>query len=138
MKRFSRRRFLKGSTAASASLALLGSNAALAPFARAVGANSDVRLAVVGVGSSVKIGGKGKADIRDFRKIPGVRIVALCDVDRAHLDPEVEQFKKWNEKVAVYSDLRKLLESKEIDAISITTPNHWHALAAIWGCQAGK
>jgi hypothetical protein len=131
-----RRQFLGQST--SASLAVLGSSVSLAPFARVLGANDDVRLAVVGIGSTVKIGGKGKQDIRDFRKVPGVRIVALCDVERAHLDPEVEQFKKRNEPVEAYTDVRKLLENKNIDAISITTPNHWHSLIALWACQAGK
>ncbi len=117
---------------------MLGGSFAVAPFARVLGANDAIRLAVVGIGSSVKIGGKGKQDIRDFRKIPGVRIVALCDVDRAHLDPQMEQFKKWNEKVEAYTDVRRLLENREIDAVTITTPNHWHALVAVWACQAGK
>lgn len=131
MKNLSRRFFLKGSAAAAGALRF-------SAWSRAAGANDDVRLAVVGIGSKVKIGGKGKQDIRAFRKIPGVRIVALCDVDRAHLDPEVEQFNKRNETVAAYTDVRKLLESKDIDAVTITTPNHWHALIAIWACQAGK
>jgi predicted dehydrogenase len=129
-----RRQFLQGLSSAAA----LGAGMSAAPFSRALGANNDIRLAVVGIGSKVKIGGKGKADIRDFRKIPGVRIVALCDCDRAHLEPEVAEFKKRNETVTAYTDVRRLLESKEIDAISITTPNHWHALLGIWACQAGK
>ncbi|MBI4661903.1 MAG: Gfo/Idh/MocA family oxidoreductase [Verrucomicrobia bacterium] len=138
MKTISRRTFLKSSAAAGVSLSWLDASFTFAPFSRVLGANDDIRLAVVGVGSSVKIGGKGKADIRDFRKVPGVRVVALCDVDRAHLDPEVEQFKKRNETVEPYVDVRKLLENKNIDAVSITTPNHWHALVSIWACQAGK
>jgi hypothetical protein len=110
----------------------------LAPFSRVLGANSDIRLAIVGVGSSIKIGGKGKQEIVAFRQVPGIRVVALCDPEHAHLDPEVQKFKDRNEPCAAYTDIRKLLESKEIDAISITTPNHWHALATIWACQAGK
>ena len=134
MEKISRRRFI-GSTAATAAAAVLGG---VAPFSRALGANNDIRLAVIGIGSTVKIGGKGKMDIQDFRKIPGVRIVALCDVDHANLDPEVEKFKKRHEKVDAYTDIRKLLERKDIDAVSITTPNHWHSLATVWACQAGK
>ncbi len=125
MTQANRRSFLKASAFA-------------APFARALGANDDVRLAIVGVGSSVKIGGKGKQEIRAFQKVPGVRIVALCDVDRAHLDPEVQKFKDRNEPIAAYTDVRRLLESKEIDAVVVTTPNHWHALVTVWACQAGK
>ena len=127
MKGISRRTFIKTAAAAS-----------LFPYAHAMGANNDLRIAIVGVGSTTKGGGRGKADAREFRKIPGVRIVALCDPDHANLDPEVAQFKKWNENVEAYTDIRKLLENKDIDAISITAPNHWHSLAAIWGCQAGK
>lgn len=138
MKTMTRRNFLRNTAITSASWTALASGISLAPFAKVFGANDAVRLAVVGIGSTVKIGGKGKQDIRDFRKIPGVRIVALCDVDRAHLDAEVEQFKKRNESVEAYADVRKLLESKEIDAVSITTPNHWHSLISVWACQAGK
>lgn len=131
MRSLSRRIFVKGA-AAVAGLLRFGVQT------HAAGANEDVRLAVVGIGSKVKIGGKGKQDIQAFRKIAGVRIVALCDVDHANLDPEVEQFAKRNETVAAFTDVRKLLESKEIDAVSITTPNHWHSLIAVWACQAGK
>jgi len=116
----------------------LGTGAALAPFSRVLGANDAIRLAVVGVGSTVKIGGKGKGDARDFAKIPGVRVVAFCDVDRANLDPEVQKWRDRGEKVEAYTDVRKLLENKDIDVVSVTTPNHWHALVTIWACQAGK
>ena len=136
MKPTSRRSFLERSAAASA--AFVGANLCSSPWLRAAGANDDVRLAVVGVGSRVKIGGMGRNEIRNFRQVPGVRIVALCDVDDANLRPEMENFQKRNEKVAAYADVRKLLESKDVDAVVVTTPNHWHALVTIWACQAGK
>jgi predicted dehydrogenase len=123
-----RRNFLKMSATA----------AGIAPFSRVLGANDDIRLAVIGVGSSVKIGGKGKQEIKAFSKIPGVRIVALCDPERAHLDPEVQRLRDSGQKVEGYTDMRRLLESKDVDAVVVTTPNHWHALATIWSCQAGK
>ncbi len=135
-KRTSRRGFLQRSALASA--AWVGASLGHAPWLRAAGANDDVRLAVVGVGSRVKAGGMGRNEVRAFRKIPGVRVVALCDVDSANLGPEVEAFQKRKEKVAAYRDVRKLLESKEVDAVVVTTPNHWHALVTIWACQAGK
>jgi len=138
MERIRRREFITRSALAGSSLAVSQFGAQAAPFSKVRGANDDIRLAVVGIGSKVKIGGKGKQDIRDFRKIPGVRIAALCDVDHANLDPEVRQFEARNEKVDAYTDVRKLLEDKNIDAITVTTPNHWHALIAIWACQAGK
>jgi predicted dehydrogenase len=71
--------------------------------------------------------------------VPGVRVVALCDVDSTLFEgaskPIVE---KQSQKPKTYQDIRKMLEDKEIDAISVATCNHWHALATIWGCQAGK
>ena len=125
----SRRSFLKQSAATSA--ALVGANLCGSPWLRAAGANDDVRLAVVGVGSRVKIGGQGRNEIRSFRQVPGVRIVALCDVDDANLGAEVESFQKRKEQVAAYTDVRKLLDSKDVDAVVVTTPNHWHALVTI-------
>jgi hypothetical protein len=109
-----------------------------AAAARVLGANDAIRLAVVGVGSTIKIGGKGKGDARDFAKIPGVRVTAFCDVDHANLDPEVKKWRDRGEPVEAYTDVRKLLENKDIDAVSVTTPNHWHALVTVWACQAGK
>ena len=102
------------------------------------GANGDIRLGVIGVGSTVKAGGRGKYNARVFRTIPGVRVVAFCDPDHANLDPEVEEFSKDGSKIQAYTDLRKLLDNKDIDAVVVTTPNHWHAVATIWACQAGK
>jgi predicted dehydrogenase len=65
--------------------------------------------------------------------------VALCDVDRKVLGQNAEAFeKKYGRKVDTCVDIRKLLEDKNIDAVSIATPNHWHSLATIWACQAGK
>jgi predicted dehydrogenase len=81
---------------------------------------------------------KGIEHIEIFPKVPGVRIVALCDVDTKFLDIESKKFKDRNEKVARYVDYRKLLEDKNIDAVVIVTPDHWHALMTIWACQAGK
>jgi predicted dehydrogenase len=112
--------------------------ASLAPFARVRGANDAIRVGIVGVGSTVRIGGKGKVDARDFAKIPGVRVAAFCDVDHANLDPEVQKWRDRGEKVEAYTDVRKLLENRDIDVVSVTPPNHWHALVTVWACQAGK
>lgn len=100
----------------------------------AVGANDRVRVAVVG------IHGMGQNHIKAYSALPNVEVAALCDVDE-NLFPEVIEklFRKPGRKVPVtYTDIRQLLEDKSIDAISVVTPNHWHALAAIWGIQAGK
>src|SRR5687768_2147777 len=125
MNRTTRRDFLKTATAAGASLAL-------APHARILGANDDLRVGVVG------FRGQGGVHIRSLNELPGVRVVALCDADKGVLERGVKAFADRKQTVAGYTDVRKLLESKEIDAITTATPDHWHALVTVWGCQAGK
>lgn len=65
-------------------------------------------------------------------------MVALCDVDEKVLNGAAQKFKDRGESIQTYTDVRKLLDNKDIDAISTATPNHWHALISIWACQAGK
>jgi predicted dehydrogenase len=124
MRHITRRDFVKNSLAAGAALAM--------PFSRVRGANNDVRVAVVGIRN------QGSNHINWFRNISGVRVVAICDADKSFLDREEKKFKERNEKVDTYVDYRKLLEDKSIDAIITASPNHWHALVTIWGCQADK
>ena len=96
------------------------------------GANDDVRIAIVGLRK------KGKEHIEAFGKLAGVRIVALCDVDTQFLDFESQRFSRRNEKVTTYVDYRKLLDDKDIDAVIVVAPDHWHALMTVWACQSGK
>jgi len=99
---------------------------------RAAGANGDIRVAVVG------FGGRGGSHISAFGKMPGVRLVAVCDCDQKILDAAVKKSADQGKPVRGYRDYRKLLEDKEVDVISSATPNHWHALNVVWACQAGK
>ena len=122
-----RRSFLKSSIAATAALSL---PARL--YAQAAGANGDIRIGVIG------FNGRGQDHISNYLKQKDARIVALCDVDTAVLDKGVAQLKAKGQEVTPYQDIRKMLESKEVDVVSIATPNHWHSLAAIWAIQAGK
>lgn len=123
----SRRSFLKTSATTMAALAIPHWT-----WAQPLGANSDIRIAVVG------LRGRGSAHINGYLALPGVRVVALCDVDSDVLAQRAQQLEKKNIKVQTYKDIRKLLENKDIDAVSIATPNHWQALATVWACQAGK
>ena len=125
--KLNRRHFLKSTALAGAALSLPARVRAAAE-----GANGDVRIAVVG------FNGRGQAHIKAYSGMKGVRIVALCDVDSKVLDKGVAQLQAKNVTVKPFKDIRKLLDSGEVDAISIATPNHWHSLAAIWGIQAGK
>jgi predicted dehydrogenase len=120
----SRRSFLKSTSLTGAVVGLAG----VAPFGRVLGANGDVRVAVVG------LNGRGESHIQAFSKMEGVRLAALCDVDLRVLERRAEKFAG----IKKYQDVRQLLEDKEIDAISVATPNHWHSLITVWGCQAGK
>ena len=130
MKNLSRKDFIKTTLVGGA--ALLGSGRIRAAVRPGRSPNGDIRVAVVGVN------GKGNSDIRNFPRIPGVKVVALCDVDSTALARRVEQLDKENVKVTTYIDYRRLLEDSSVDAVVISTPNHWHSLMTIWACQAGK
>lgn len=96
--------------------------------------NDTVRVACVG------IRGQGNAHIQNYANMKNVEIAALCDVDEQVLNQRSEELVSRHQrpKATLYKDIRKLLENKEIDAISIATPNHWHTLQTIWSLQAGK
>ena len=123
----SRRSFLK-----TLSLAAAGAALPARAWAQVAGANSDVRLAVAG------LNGRGKDLLREFGALPGVRIVALCDADSAVLAAAAQARRDLGGAVRTFADLRELLAQKDVDAVALATPNHLHALQAVWACQAGK
>jgi predicted dehydrogenase len=107
--------------------------ATLALGGKVLGANDRVRVAICGVR------GRGNDHIRGYSKVPNAEIAALCDVDESVLSQRQATVEGLGmAKPKGYGDVRKLLEDKDIDAISIATPNHWHSLIAIWAVQAGK
>ncbi|MGO8674818.1 MAG: Gfo/Idh/MocA family protein [Limisphaerales bacterium] len=141
MKQTTRRDFLKSSMAAGLAVGLPRMGIGEEGSSKTSGANDAVRLAIVGLGATKAIGGvggRGHQLIARLPEVPGARIVALCDVDQAFLDREAQLLKARGHKVATYTDLRRVFEDKTIDAVVIATPNHWHALATVWACQAGK
>ncbi len=120
----SRRTFLIGAGGAAASHLA-------APQAQS--ANDRVRIAVLGVN------GRGKDHIKGIMSQPNAEVVMLCDPDLKVAESRAASFEKtYGKKPAIEQDLRKVFDNKEIDAVTVATPNHWHALAAIWACQAGK
>jgi len=132
-----RRRFLKATGAAVAGAVLSGCNtkgsiSSFSPISKPLGANSDIRVAVIGFNQ------QGKTHIKAFNNIPGVRLVALCDADAKVLGTQVDELSKQNIRVRPYRDLRDLLDNKDIDAVSCAMPFRWHALTTVWACQAGK
>ncbi len=124
----SRRQFLKSS-----SLAALGM--AFAPSLKAFAPSDKLRIAHIG------LGGMGNAHMNWFANIPEVDIVALCDVDAHHLRDTHKKLKELRPKAAkvrLYEDFRRILDRKDIDAITCATPDHWHAAIATLAFQAGK
>ncbi|MBM3890678.1 MAG: Gfo/Idh/MocA family oxidoreductase, partial [Verrucomicrobia bacterium] len=101
-------------------------------WARATDANGDIRVAFIGVRL------RGPQLIGDFRKVRGVRIVGICDADSEVMAAEKEKLAAANTAVETVTDFRRLLDRKDVDAVVIATPDHWHALMTVWACQAGK
>ena len=123
-----RRTFMKGSLATGAAGAFL-----LGPTHRALGANNDLRIGVIGTG------GQGTGHVKRACGHPGVRVVAVSDPDKKRMGSAAKYAEdKQKIKVKQYQDLRKLMDDKEVDAIITAPPNHWHTLVGIWACQAGK
>ncbi|MEX2263916.1 MAG: Gfo/Idh/MocA family oxidoreductase [Bryobacteraceae bacterium] len=95
--------------------------------------NDRVRVAVLGVN------GRGKDHIAGLQKQSDAEVTMLCDPDQKVLSERAAQFAdRYDRKVETETDLRRVFDNKNIDAVSVATPNHWHSLAAIWACQAGK
>ena len=112
---------------------ILTAGATAAAIERAAGANDRVNIGVIGVRS------RGREHVDIFARQPGSAVVALCDIDQTQSEralPLVE--KARGNKPQIYEDIRKMLESKDVDAVSIANCNHWHALSAIWAMRAGK
>jgi len=128
----SRRTFLKR-TAATAAIASTMRFTARS-YSQIAGANDAIRHAIIGCNDC------GRAHIKQFTPLAGLRLVGLCDVDTAVLDrgKGVATDTLASVNPTLYTDFRKVLENKEIDTISVATPNHWHALLTLLGCQAGK
>lgn len=107
--------------------------AALAASRRAVAASDQVNVAIVGVG------GRGRALLGDFSKVQGANVRYLVDADQASLEKAMAVVKKLGlptPQTAV--DMRRVFEAKDVDAVTISAPDHWHAPAAILACDAGK
>ncbi len=136
--KLSRREFIDRSLLA-ASAALAAGPLSKSAFAveasdvRRIGPNEKVRVAVIGCN------GQGGAHVAEWTSLPDVDLVAICDVDKAAYEKACKRVKgEGRKKPEYYSDLRKLFENKNIDAVSIATPNHWHAVMAVWAMQSGK
>ena len=131
-----RRDFIKKTLIGGAGIAVTGIGLSAKSYGSIIGANDRINVAVIG------IRGRGVSHIDawcNLKDSHNVRIKTLCDTDEQFFDPRSKTvFEKTGATPLTEWDMRKVLDDKEIDAVSFATPNHWHALGTIWACQAGK
>lgn len=131
-----RRIFLQRATAGLAGVGMAGVGRPLTAAAqsRVAGANRRIRVGLIGCG------GMGGSDLRDFLRVGNVECVALCDVDDTQAAKMKETVSRnFNQNPALLTrDFRRVIDQKEIDAVIVATPDHWHAIPTIMACQAGK
>jgi predicted dehydrogenase len=129
MARQTRRSFLKDTLAAAATVTIAGTKSS----GKVLGANDTIRIAVAG------LNGRGGSHVDEFGKMKNVEVVYLVDPDTRTYQKRIDQLGKLGRKdPKTASDIRKVLEDKNLDAVSVATPNHWHSLMTIWACEAGK
>lgn len=133
----SRRKFLQNSASIVGGSLLLSatSNNAFSILKNRISPNEQLNIGAIGVN------GMGFADLSSALKIPGVNVVAICDVDANVIATRMKDLAKMNidtSKIKTYDDYRKLLENKDVDVVIVGTPDHWHALIMIDACAAGK
>jgi predicted dehydrogenase len=126
MSRLTRRDFVKGSVAAMASITIAGTKSS----GRVLGANDTIRVAVAG------LNGRGSSHVGAFAGMQDVSVAYLVDPDSRTFAPRLRQVRGAQPRTV--ADVRRALEDRNVDAISIATPNHWHALMTVWAAQAGK
>ena len=132
-----RKKFLQQSSILIGAGALMAAldNKAFAIFNNRIAPSDQLNIAVIGVS------GMGWSNVKAAIKVPGVNLTGICDVDKNAIDKRLAELTTLNidaSKVKTYDDYRKLLEQKDIDAVIIGTPDHWHALIMIHACEAGK
>jgi predicted dehydrogenase len=112
---------------------MLGALGAAAISRPAAAAGDQVVIGMIGVGN------QGTGRLREFLRLPDVRVAAICDVDRSHTDRAIAIVEKEKGyKPQAFGDFRRLLDMKELDAVAIVTPDHWHAIPTVAAYEAGK
>lgn len=124
MKQLTRRQLLRRSIVAGAVMGL--------PGRCVLGANDRIRVGVIGLGI------RGPVLLKQFDGLEGVEVAAICDPDSQRVARHAEYFTKQDRKVDQHIDLRRIMDDKSIDVVVTASPNNWHGLVTVWGCQAGK
>ncbi|MHC4407160.1 MAG: Gfo/Idh/MocA family protein [Planctomycetota bacterium] len=124
-----RRGFL-GTTAAATAAAWVGGKTYAAGAKAGPGPNETVNMALIGCG------GRGRGVMREHLGVPGVRVIAVCDVNESRMAPARNE--AGGEAVLTVNDYRKVLDNRDIDAVIVGTNGHWHVLPTVDACKAGK
>ena len=131
-----RRSFIKKSAIGAAGITIGATGFSSKSYGKIIGANDRIIMGIVG------LKGRGKNLMSNFAEMyeDGVEIKTVCDVDTQFFKASIERVadKQKGIKPGTETDMRKMYEDTDIDAVGVATPNHWHALATIWACQAGK
>ncbi len=136
VKMTNRREFIKKSAIGAAGITIGGLGLSSKSYSQVVGSNDRINLAVVGLRSRGRDHINSWCALKDNRN---VRIKTICDVDEQFYPQAAKLIlDKSGEKAVTEWDMRNVFDDKDIDAVSFGLPNHWHALSAIWACQAGK
>jgi predicted dehydrogenase len=131
MSHSTRRQFLKTSLAAGATglVTLAGTKSS----GKVLGANETIRVGIAG------LNGRGQSHLHEFARIPGVEITYLIDPDQKVLEARLKDLASLTGRAPqTVQDIRQALDDKELDVVTVATPNHWHSLITIWACDAGK
>ena len=133
----SRKKFLHQSSLLLGGSLLAGTfpNETFAIFKNRIAPSDQLNIGAIG------INGMGWSNVQAALKVPGVNLVAVCDIDKSVIDKRLKELATKNidtSKIKTYGDYRQLLDQKDIDAVIIGTPDHWHALIMIHACEAGK
>ena len=128
-----RRSFIRNSVTATAGIGIASSiPGTLNAAGKIIAPGDQINIALIGCKNM------GFGDLQNHLNIPGVKCFGLCDVDQIVLNEKAaEIFKTYNQKPKLYGDYRKLLENKDIHAVIIGTPDHWHCLPMVNACEAG-
>ena len=131
-----RRDFIKKSMIGTAGIAINGMGFSPKSYASIIGANDRITMAVIGIRNQGRVHINSWCNIKDSHNVV---VKTLCDTEELLYPSRLEiVHEKTGRKALTTWDMHKVFEDREIDAVSIATPNHWHALATIWACQAGK
>ena len=131
-----RREFIKKSAAGTAGIVIGGMGFTAKSYGSIIGSNNRINIALIGIRNQGQVHLDNWCSLKDSHN---VTLKTLCDTDELLFESRVKMVEdKTGRKPSTVWDFRKVLDDKDIHAVSVATPNHWHALATIWACQAGK